>query len=227
VYAQEEARDALAARTLGVRLRSVLAETSSGPREVTLQEVRGFLRETRIVSIWYDRAGWGPEHRPGVVYALACQDDADGAQDGRQGTRHVPDWLYNVPRIGGSLCALGLAGPTLDPGDRDELARTDALDRLAEALAVRIDQVLLDIDREETALVSFPKVDAWATEAANTKGKVEKEWIDDEGIGPLGRPGMHYALACIGAGSFDNEEAPVLDCRAVEHFREEEEKYNH
>ena len=194
VNAQEDARDALAGVTLGVRLRTVLAETSGGPREVTLQEVRGFLEGARIVSIWYDAAGRAPAGRPGVMVALACLNRA-GSGDTR--VSGVPSWIYNVPRTGGRLCALGLSGPTLGPGDREANAETDALDRLAEALAVRVDRVLLDVDREETTLVSLPEVEPWAKEAARTKGTVEAGWTDETGIGPLARPGVRYALACI------------------------------
>ena len=194
VYAQSDAREKLAWEKLGVRLESVYVDLPEGPAEVTTQEGRGFLERARVVTMWLDRAGAGPEGKHDVLYALACADASKATGTVRPA---IPAWLADVPRSRGRVCALGLAGPTLAPEDQEPNAKADARDRLAEALAVHVHVFGLDVDGGDFAMAGESGSEEWARRVCAEKAADQGTWRDRKGEGPLVRAGVVYALACV------------------------------
>ena len=49
-----------------------------------------------------------------------------------------PEWVLQVPRQPGRVCALGVAGPTRDPRNQPRACLSDAQTHLAQALETRV-----------------------------------------------------------------------------------------
>jgi hypothetical protein len=191
--AGEEARLRLAAQRLGVAVQAVLSEDGDRAREVMLHTTDGVLKGAQVVAVWTDnRRGSDSSLR---THALACLGSTpDVATSGRP--EGMPDWVLDAPRNKRQLCALGVAGLTLEPKDQPLRAEEDARARLAETLGVWAKYAWLD-DSSHGAFgggqaSSLPGAAETAKSAA-----LEGTWTDATGEGPLGQSQLIYALVCI------------------------------
>jgi hypothetical protein len=192
--ASERARLAIAASSLGVEIRSGLHDLGANRlRDVSFQAIKGTLGETPVVAFWRS-AEAGPKWEPGTTFALACPR----APSARHRTPDTagPAWLYGATRASGRVCAVGVAGPTLDPKDQATSAGRDARARLAEVLAVHADEVILDDSDMGLVMEGSAVAPEWAVARAES-APVDQTWLDAEGLGPLGEAKLMYARACV------------------------------
>ena len=185
----------LAAEVLGVEVRSELRLTESGSSEITEQAISGVIERSRIVAMTSIEQ---PEDisRLREVYALACPNERR-----TRGIRHpeLPDWILNVPREPGRLCATGIGGPTWYPQRQQEAALRDARSALALAIESRIETRTLDSGRGLAHVSSSSESTERAREHASQVQALEAKWLDPDGRGPLALEGVLYGLACVGA----------------------------
>lgn len=194
-YAQEDARHNLAASTLGVKIQSVWLDNSDGyPVGATVQETHGLLRNTVIQSMWALSANNAPSSLKREVYALACNGN-NGSLETQSG--NVPDWVLNLSEKPGQTCALGLVGPTFHPEDQEERVKEDGASVLASRLETRVHSRIEDDGRTVATFYRKSKVPEGLVERLLPKVKIERQWLDKEGAGPLSIPNVLYAQLCI------------------------------
>jgi hypothetical protein len=157
----------------------------------TRQVSRGHLERSRVVAMWSDPGGAWAEPR---VYALACED---GVRPDVSALRETPDWFMNPPADGGRLCAPAVAGPTLFAGDQRPAAIADGRAALADALESEIEQIVVDDERDRVFEHSTLSATDRARTAAGRAEDLEREWLDERGIGPLAIRGTLYGLVCV------------------------------
>ena len=191
--AGEEARLRLAAERLGVDIQAVLSEDGDRAREVMLHTTDGVLEGAQVVAVWTDnRRGNDSSMR---THALACLGATPAvATSGRP--EGMPDWVLDAPRNERQLCALGVAGLTLDPKDQPKRAEEDARARLAETLGVWAKYAWLDDSFKGVSEGGHATSLPGAADAAKGAA-LEGTWKDATGEGPLGQSELIYALVCI------------------------------
>lgn len=194
-YARMSAIEALAAGSLEVDVQTISGVGSRGSFEVSAQALSGTLEDARIVALWADTAPVGDVRaRVRQVYALACWPDASLAGLPRP---DFPQWLISPPSGGGEICATGIAGPTWKTEDQSASALRDARLALAIALESRIEKRIFDDGRGAAKMARQVDPSAAALWRAAGAEQLDREWLDAEGTGPVGLPGVLYGLACI------------------------------
>ena len=135
--------------------------------------------------------------------------DCEGSKGGAP-----PGWAVTgqAPSSDGRLCQVGFCGPTYYKKDSVERAIENARGHLAKALRVRVESIMLDIERERGGYSSsrtIEEVSTYTTEAVIEGSKVEGTWYDEDGLGFARQERATYALVCM-----DDE-------KAVRKFRED------
>ena len=125
-----------------------------------------------------------------------------------------PGWAVTgqAPSPDGKLCQVGFCGPTYYKKDSVERAIENARGHLAKALRVRVESIMLDIERERGGYSSsqtIEEVSTYTTEAVLKGSTVEGTWYDEDGEGFARQEQATYALVCM-----DDE-------KAVRKFRED------
>lgn len=193
--ARAAAIDALAVGELPVDVQTITGSGSDGEFLLSSQSVSGILSDARIVALWADTATTGSiRGRVRQVHALACWPTAS--------LRGIPPpdyprWLLD-PEIGPDrICATGIAGPTWRAEDQAESALRDARLALAIALESRIDKRIFDDGRGVVDMVKQVEPSPAALARAARAESLDRDWLDEEGRGPIGLPGVLYGLVCI------------------------------
>ena len=189
--------EALAAESLEVDVQSISGEGPDGSFEIAAQALSGSLEDARVVAVWADvEPGTTPRSRPRVrrVHALACWPDAEPRD--LPAPDH-PAWLLDPPERAGRICAIGVAGPTRKSAAQSESALRDARRALAVAIESRIEKRIFDDGRGVARIARRVEASAAARDRAAEADALEREWLDEDGTGPLGLPGVLYGLACI------------------------------
>jgi len=195
-YARLAAVEALAADSLAIDIQSVAGIGPGGSGfEISAQALSGTLADARVVALWADiDPSQGPRSRLRQVFALACWPDAS--------LRGVPSpdypiWLLNPPTDDGRVCAAGIAGPTWRSGDQAPSALRDGRLALAVALESRVEMRIFDDGRGVARIAREVEPSAAALSRAAAADALVESWLDEEGTGPLGLPGVLYGLTCI------------------------------
>ena len=194
-YARVSAIDALAAGSLSVDVQSITGSGSRGDFEMTAQSLSGVLADARIAAL-YAETNPGAEGRSRLrqVFALACFPDAD-LRD--LPAVPYPRWLIEAPSGGGRVCATGISGPTWKAEDQAPSALRDAQLALAIALESRIEKRVFDDGRGVARMAREIDPSPNALRRAAGAESLEESWLDEDGEGPLGLPGVLYGLACV------------------------------
>lgn len=194
-HARLSAIESLAAGSLEVDVQTISGTGSRGSFEVSAQALSGTLENARIVALWADTESVGETRsRLRQVYALACWPDASLAGLPRP---DFPHWLIEPPAEPGEICATGIAGPTWKSEDQSASALRDARLALAIALESRIEKRIYDDGRGAARMARQIDPSIAALERAAAAERLDREWLDVEGTGPVGLPGVLYGLACI------------------------------
>jgi hypothetical protein len=202
--ARRRARAALVTAVEKIQQKSAAVAAHSGGRdshhEVILEQTEGWVRRSTIVALWYDERGTGPNGAAGTAYAAAClgEDAPPSTREwmtAMEARRAAPAWVYGGPSGSGELCAIGIAGPTMDPKDGPVNAEASAREELAEALAARV-KLAVGIFEDETVSGAVTEVGDGERERAAQAG-IASKWMDDRGVGPIPFPGTAYARACL------------------------------
>jgi hypothetical protein len=189
--------EALAAEGLAVDVQTISGEGPDGSFEIAAQALSGSLENARIVALWADvesHASLASTPRIRRVQALACWPDAVPRD---LPAPDYPGWILQSPAEAGRVCATGIAGPTWKPADQPASALRDARRALAVALESRIEKRIFDDGRGIARIARRVEPSATARERAAGAEALERAWLDAEGNGPLGLPGVLYGLACI------------------------------
>jgi hypothetical protein len=206
--ARRRARAALVTAVEKVQQKSAAVSAHQAGREshheVILEQSEGWVRRSTIVALWYDERGTGPSGAAGTAYAAACLGEASppSTRDwmaAMEARRAAPAWLYGVAAGAGELCAVGVAGPTMDPKDGPVNAEESAREELAEALAARV-KLAVGIFQagEDVETVSGAVTDVSDAERERARqARIADRWIDARGVGPIPYPGTAYARACL------------------------------
>jgi len=112
----------------------------------------------------------------------------------------VPDWVQKVPREKGRLCAVGASEPTYYREDAKKYAAENARGELARSLHVNIKSIMVDITTEKGGDIAEGRIieaSSWASEAALKESEITSFWYDEEGVAPVRKKGVSYALACM------------------------------
>jgi hypothetical protein len=155
----------------------------------------GTLVNARVVALWADvDDDNGSGRRIRQVYSLACWPDAS--------LREIPEppypiWILEPPTHDGKICATGVAGPTWKSGDQRDSALRDARLALAAALESRIETRIFDDGRGVAKIARQIDPSPAALARAGSAVRLEQDWYDETGSGPIGLPGVLYGLACI------------------------------
>lgn len=117
----------------------------------------------------------------------AAADSADSA----------PDWLLKLPREGGSVYAVGIAGPTFYPDDGVRNAGDNGRVELAHVISSKITAATLTVNTtrgsySDTASVVDATHDY--TDTIVQFAEVVSTWIDQSGTHSSGQRGTAYAL---------------------------------
>lgn len=181
-YAQENARHNLAGATLGVKIeRVILDSTEDLPMEQSSQEIRGRLNNIGIRAMWARAKDSRTSSTTREVYALACEPGVLLAGEQEE-----------IPH-----CALGIAGPTLDPDDQQASALEDAVMALAARLETRIHTRIEDDGQSVVTFYRHSQVSDALVERARSGARKRQHWLDAKGAGPLVIKGVMYLLACL------------------------------
>jgi hypothetical protein len=156
----------------------------------THQVSRGRLARSRVVSLWRDAGG---AYGDAAVYALACEE---GVRPDAAPLVETPTWFMNPPSTPGRICAPAVAGPTLFPGDQRPAAIADGRQALAEVLESEIEQIVVDDERFRVYELSTLSPTQRARALAATARDLEREWMDEEGTGPLAVRHTLYGVIC-------------------------------
>ena len=194
-YARLSAIEALAADSLEVDVQSISGIGPDGTFEIAAQALSGTLVNARVVALWADVDDEnGSGRRIRQVYSLACWPDAS--------LRDIPEppypiWILEPPTHDGKICATGVAGPTWKSGDQRDSALRDARLALAAALESRIETRIFDDGRGVAKIARQIDPSPSALTRAATAIRLEQDWYDETGSGPIGLPGVLYGRACI------------------------------
>ena len=138
----------------------------------------------------------------------------------------------------GRLYAVGIVGPTYFPEDGRRSAADEARKELARSISVKVESILVDIERShgpgllgEAGIVS---ASSWATDVVINGSQILEYWVDENGLVPHGQKGATYALVVLGLGGIPGaleeqakatlppEEAKTVRERAEQAFQEME-----
>ncbi|MCR9092763.1 MAG: hypothetical protein NXI30_00965 [bacterium] len=194
-YSRVAAIDALAAGSLSVDVQSITGTGSRGEFEMTTQSLSGVLADARIAALWAEtNPGMQGRARLRQVHALACFPDADlsGLPD-----LEYPRWLIEAPSAAERVCATGISGPTWKAEDQEASALGDARLALAIALESRIEKRVFDDGRGVARMAREIDPSPSALRRAAGAEALEERWLDEDGEGPLGLPGVLYGLVCV------------------------------
>ena len=193
--ARQSAIAALGASTLEGEVQAVTgtrADANSG-FALSAQSRSGDLDRARIVALWSD-PGSAASDRSRLVLALAC---LAGREPADLPTLPYPRWLIEPDPPPGRLCAMGLAGPTWDPEDQPARALEDARRALALSLESRVDERSFDRGGRAARIVRQVAPSEEALARASSAEALDRSWLDERGVGPVGLTGVLYGLACI------------------------------
>ena len=194
-FARLAALETLAADSLEVDVQSIAGDGPAGSFEISAQALSGTLANARIVALWAEpEPEQGNRSRMREVFALACWP---GTVPPERPGRNDPDWLLDPPREPGRICATGIAGPTWKIEDQAPRALRDAREALAVALESRIEKRIFDDGHGVARIARQVDPSPAALARAGTAESLEREWLDEAGVGPLALPGVLYGLACI------------------------------
>lgn len=193
--ARLSAIETLAANSLEIDVQTVSGVGPYGDFEIAAQALSGTLENARLVALWADvdrDGGFGSRVRQ--VFALACWPHAF--------VRDLPEpeypfWLLEPPSDDGRICAAGIAGPTWKSGEQRDSALRDARLALAVALESRVEKRIYDDGRGVAKIARQIEPSPSALARAAAAERLERDWYDETGIGPIGLPGVLYGLACI------------------------------
>lgn len=194
-YARVSAIEMLAAGSLEVDVQTISGIGNEGSFEISAQSLSGVLENARIAALWADTApGVQGRARLRQVHALACWPDSDLSA--------LPDlvyprWLIEPPVENGRVCATGISGPTWDEEDQRRSALRDARLAIAVALESRIEKRIFDDGRGVARVARQVDPSPAALRRAAAADALESQWLDTDGIGPIGMPGVLYGLVCI------------------------------
>lgn len=111
-----------------------------------------------------------------------------------------PDWVLKVPAEKDRLCAVGVSEPTYFREDAMKYASENARSELARTLHVNIKSIMVDITTEKGGDIAERRIieaSSWASEAALKESEITSFWYDEEGVAPVRKKGVSYALACM------------------------------
>jgi hypothetical protein len=189
--------EALAAGRLETTIQSITvsdSEANSG-LEISTQSLSGELANVRLAALWADRdQSGGSRNRLRQLYALACWPDADlralSAVD-------YPGWLIDPPVRPGQVCAIGIGGPTWKTLDQVASTLRDARFALAVSLESRVEKRVFDSGRGVARFARQVDPSPAAHAQAALATSLERQWLDEQGTGPIGLRGVLYGLVCI------------------------------
>jgi hypothetical protein len=203
--ARRKARALLATQDADHKTRSATVVTSSGDqttvRDLVLEHSQGTIKDSEIITMWYDARGVGPAGASGSAYAVACPlrdipADAQSWITRWREERRGPAWLYTLPGWANQLCVVGICGPTLNKSDANDNAEEIARTELAQAISLHADTTSAVLEDDETLYAAVTRSCDGCEEKAKG-GKVAERWFDDNGDGPLPFAGTAYALMCL------------------------------
>jgi len=142
-----------------------------------------------------------------LLLPLGCAGTGHPPTDAEPGARvPPPGWALtgNSPDLPGSVCAVGIAGPTFFRFDAVETACDAARSGLARTLRVRIHTTSLDIQTGESGSrdsQSVMQVASYVNDLVLEGSRIVEVWYDESGAGFARKPNYTYALACIDEAS--------------------------
>ncbi len=194
-YARLSAIEALAAGSLEVEVQTISGDGPHGSFEIAAQALSGSIENARVMALWADlESSTSARRRLRRVFALACWPQASV---GPLPEPSYPVWLIEPPVEEGRICAAGIAGPTRKSVDQTASVLRDARLALAVALESRIETRLFDSGHGVAKMAREIQPSPSALARAATAQDVERAWLDQHGVGPLGLPGVLYGLVCI------------------------------
>ena len=194
-YARVAAIEALAAGSLEVDVQTITGVGDEGSFEISAQSLSGVLADARTVALWAETApGVKGRARLRQVHALACWPDAELSD---LPDLEYPRWLIEPPSGAGRVCATGISGPTWNEEDQGQSALRDARLAIAVALESRIEKRVFDNGRGVAKIARQVDPSDSALRRAAGADTLESQWLDTEGTGPIGMPGVLYGLACV------------------------------
>ena len=115
-----------------------------------------------------------------------------------------PEWVRTgqAPQVSGSVCAVGVSGPTFFRTDAVIRAEEEARGALARTLTVKIHTGMIHIQDESGGVMDRQtvfEVSAYANEKVLEGARIMEVWFDEPGWGFAQKPEYTYALACIDA----------------------------
>ena len=194
-FARLSAIEALAANSLAIDVQTVSGVGPDGAFEIAAQSLSGSLENARLVAVWADvdhADGFG--RRVSQVYALACWPDAT-VRDLPEPA--YPSWLLEPRSDEGEICATGIGGPTWNRDEQRDSALRDARLALAVALESRVEKRIFDDGQGVARIARRIEPSASAVARAGKATELERDWYDENGVGPVGLPGVLYGFACI------------------------------
>ncbi len=142
------------------------------------------------------------------------------AGTGKKGTHpsdevppEAPQWALtgNSPDLPGSVCAVGIAGPTFFRFDAVETACDAARTALASTLKVKIHSTSLDIQTAESGMrdsQTVVEVSSYVNDLVLEGSRIIEVWYDEGGNGFARKQNYTYALACIDEASVSVPPSP-------------------
>ncbi|MCB9645307.1 MAG: LPP20 family lipoprotein [Deltaproteobacteria bacterium] len=110
----------------------------------------------------------------------------------------VPDWVYQIPKMAGKVCATGAVDPTFYRQDGRVNAAEAARNELARSIQVHISSIMYDTETSRGGSVQnyiVSEVVTAVNEGVLAGAEILSYWFD--GTGAVSRTGMTYALACM------------------------------
>jgi hypothetical protein len=113
----------------------------------------------------------------------------------------VPNWVLHPPKAPGKVYAVGAIGPSLYPEWGRRNAAEAARLALSQALSVRVQSVLIDIESSRgghtVGNAGVVSVSSWASDMVVAGSQIVDYWVDVVGQVPGGEVGGNYALAVV------------------------------
>jgi hypothetical protein len=110
----------------------------------------------------------------------------------------VPDWVLQIPKMAGKVCATGAVDPTFYRQDGRVNAAEAARNELARSIQVHINSIMYDTETSRGGHVQSYIVSEVVTavnEGVLSGAEILSYWFDASGA--VSRQGMTYALACM------------------------------